>query len=124
MKTKILIIIICLLFFTSCIKCRIMKQPGMDFEPTDPVDVEIYYLEPELEYIKIGIVETSGAPLSSWKKAERYMRVEASKIGGHAVILTKKDRPVSAISQHGNVGTVQRAKNLTGIVIRWKRKIA
>jgi len=97
-----------------------MKQPGMDFEPTNPLDIDIYYFEPDWPYIKIGIVETSGAPLSSWEEAERIIRKKASTIGGHAVILMEKDRPVSAVSQHGNVGLVQRAKNLTGIIIRWK----
>lgn len=120
-RISIFIFMVILLFLTSCIKSRIMKQPGMDFEPTDPSGVEIYYLEPELSYIKIGIVETSGAPLSSWKKAEKYMKIEASKIGGHAVIITEKGRPVGSLSMHGNVSLVHRHKELTGIVIRWKK---
>lgn len=121
MKKTILFISIILFLFTSCIRSRVMKQPGMDFEPTNPSQIEIFYFEPELDYIKIGVVKTSGAPLSSWENNEECMKLEASKIGGHAVILTKEDRPVSAVSQHENVRLVHRRKELTGIVIRWKK---
>jgi len=117
MKKRYLVIFLFLPLLASCVKSRIMKQPGMIFEPTDSSKIEIFYLEPEKTYIKIGVVETSGAPLSSWKKAERYMRKEASKIGGHAVIITEKDRPARQITDQGYI---LRKKNLSGIVIRWK----
>ena len=95
-----------------------MPQPDIKFKPTNPEKIKIYYLYPEDQYIKIGVVEASGAPLSSWRKIERYIKKEAAKIGGHAVIITERGRPVQSISAHG---FLYRYKNLTGIIIRWKK---
>lgn len=106
-----------LLFCFSCVRSRVMPQPGVIYEPTNESEVEIFYVEPEKSYIKIGMVEARGAAASSWKKVENYMRMEASKIGGDAVIILKQDRPVRGIT---GSGIIIRKKYLRGIVIKWK----
>lgn len=112
------IISLFLLLNFSCVKSRVMPQPDIKFPPTNEFDVKIYYVEPEKVYIKIGMVEARGAPLSSWKKLENYLRKEASKIGGDAVIILEQDSPVGAITRDG---IIYRAKHLRGIVIKWKK---
>ena len=116
-KLFIAILNILLLFCFSCVRSRVMPQPGITYEPTNESYVEIYYVEPEKSYIKIGMVEARGAAASSWKKVENYMRMEASKIGGDAVIILKQDRPVGSITSSG---ILVRKKYLRGIVIKWK----
>ncbi len=94
-----------------------MPQPNINLKPTNPSDIEIYYLEPGKSYTKIGMVEARGATLSSWKKVENYLRKEAAKIGGDAVIILEQVRPVRGITSKG---VVYRKKYLRGIVIKWK----
>lgn len=112
--------LVLLILYFSCVRSRIMPQPNINFEPTNPSDVEIYYLEPEKSYIKIGMVEARGATLSSWKKVENYLRKEAAKIGGDSVIILEQDRPVRGITSRG---IVYRKKYLRGIVIKWKKGV-
>lgn len=112
-----IISLVLLMLYFSCVGSRVMPQPDFNFEPTRQRDVKIYYIEPEKPYIKIGMVEARGAPLSSWKKLENYLRKEAAKIGGDAVIILEQDRPVRGITSRG---IVYRKKYLRGIVIKWK----
>ena len=67
-KFFIAIFAVLLLFCFSCVRSRVMPQPGIIYEPTNGSDFEIYYVEPEKSYIKIGMVEARGAAASSWKK--------------------------------------------------------
>jgi len=115
----LLISLVLLILYVSCVRSRVMPQPNINFRPTKPSSVNIYYIEPDWAYIKIGVVEARGATLSSWKKVENYLRKEASKIGGNAVIILEQDRPVGGIASSG---IVYRKKYLRGIVIRWKNK--
>jgi len=108
-----------LILHVSCVKSRVMPQPNIYFKPTKLSDVKIYYIEPDGAYIKIDVAEANGATLSSMKNVEYYLRKEASKIGGDAVIILKHDRPVRGITYSG---IVYRKKYLRGIVIRWKNK--
>lgn len=114
---KKIVFIFLVITLAACVRSRIMPQPGINYEPTDPASIEIYYLNPEKAFIKIGVVEASGAPASKWKKVENYLKKEASKIGGQAIIIADTDRPVRFVNSQG---LLFRKKNLTGIVIRWK----
>lgn len=112
-----IISLVLLTLYFSCVRSRVMPQPNINLEPTNPWDVEIYYLEPEKSYTKIGMVEAGGARLSSWKNVEKYLRKQAAKIGGDAIIILEQDRPVRGITSKGKV---YRKKYLRGIVIKWK----
>jgi len=114
-----IIALVLLILYFSCVRSRVMPQPSINFEPTNPPDVEIYYLEPEKSYTKIGMAEAQGATLSSRKKVGNYLRKQAAKIGGGAVIILEQDRPVRGITSKG---IVYRKKYLRGIVIKWKRE--
>ena len=133
-----LTLILLLCFSSSCITSKAYRYPGFLASATNPKQIQVLYLEPSVEYEIIGEVTAKGPAISTWREVENVMRKAVAKIGGQAIIIVRKREPyvgtyVSPSSGeffvYGNYMYYTynpgmryriRAKNLLGVVIRWK----
>ena len=138
-KAAIFLCLIFLLCFSiSCITSKAYRYPGFLVSPTNPKQIQVFYLVPSVAFEIIGEVTAKGPAISTWREVENVMRKAVAKIGGQAIIIVRKREPyvgtyISPSSGeffvYGNYVYYTyrpgmrfrvRAKKLLGVVIRWK----
>jgi len=125
-------------FSVSCITAKAHRYPGFVTSATNPKQIQVFYLAPSVEFEIIGEVTAKGPGISTWREVENVMRRAVAKIGGQAIIIVRKREPYvgtyvspseGEFFVYGNymyytyrpgVRFRIRAKNLLGVVIRWK----
>lgn len=86
---KLILLLCCIPFLAGCATARAVRYPNVYYSPTDPNTIGIYYNFPPEPYEVIGEVAGSGAPAAGWEAVGKFMRQEAAKIGGHAIVIQR-----------------------------------
>lgn len=120
-------------------RTRVAPYPGFKYAPTDPKEVNVYYFPPPSPFEIIGEVVAEGAPAASWERVENFMKREAARIGGDAIIFIERRETFAgtySTPSSGNVfvygnqiyytyqpgsSVAMQRKHVIGLVIKWKK---
>ena len=114
-------LVLAALFCGGCASASSSRYPGTIYAPTAPGTVPIYYNFPPVKYEVIGEVKYDGAPAARWSGAEKLLRVEAAKMGGDAIVIQEKERPIRGAILSGSTIGLAREKTMRGVVIKYKQ---
>ncbi len=107
MKKLLFISIVSLFFCNACsFHTHYLQSNSTYFPATNPDKVEIYSHAPDREFIVIGSVAVD--VFGDDQSAEKKLKKEVAKIGGHAVINTQMTRMTTAGSRSGLSGVAVR----------------
>ena len=120
-QARWLVAIILLFPCLGCASVSSATYPGAALSPTDSSSIAIYYNAPPVPYDVIGEVQYQGAPAAQWSGAEKLLREKAAKMGGDAVIVQEKDRPIRGAMVSGSMIGLAREKVMRGIVIKYRQ---
>jgi len=90
---KLSLISLVILSLIYCASARVTPYPKLNYTPTKPKEVLIYYMPPTVEFEIIGEIEGAGAALASWNTVRNVMKKAAASIGGDAIIIVDKKTP-------------------------------
>jgi hypothetical protein len=114
--------------------------PGSPFSywTTDVYKIQVYYIQPPIDFEIIGELNGRAAPISNRTSIEINMKAAAASIYGDAIILIDRREPYAATHTttsianaiiYGNYiyytyqpGAAIHTKKLIGLVIKWKEK--
>lgn len=85
------------MLLAGCVRATGVAYPYATYSPTDPMKVAVYQTIPPVPMEVIGEVRAEGAPAASWTRVEEYLREEAAKLGGDAVLVLSTDQPLVGV---------------------------
>jgi hypothetical protein len=110
MKLPCFIFVLLVVAITGCVMSDVRKVPGVNYDKTDPKNVELLYQMPKRDFEVIGFVSmTAGAGVHQ-PRVEQEFRDQAAKLGADAVI-------IDALPAPGSINAVEGK----GRAIRWKQ---
>jgi len=135
---SLFVIISTSLCLSGCITSQANRYPGFNFLPTDPKNIQVYYIPPTVPFELIGEVRGEGPPIASWDEVETAMKKAVAKIGGDAIVIVSRKEPYVGTYKTPSSGNFfiygdyiyytykpgsyleMRRKNLLGVVIKWQ----
>jgi hypothetical protein len=91
------LVIVASILLSGCVRAKGVAYPYAAYAPTDPAKVVIYETIPPVPMEVIGEVSAEGAPAASWERVAEYVKEDAAKLGGDAVILLVADQPFAGV---------------------------
>ena len=120
------LLLFCLLIFVvGCTPITVnLYDDNLSHAPTNPKNVKVFKTEPEADYIKLGEITVDRA--KDWRRAEKVLKREASKIGADAVLvidtqISQRGGMVPSSSGSGPLGFLAKEIIVTGIAIKYKK---
>src|ERR1017187_2934821 len=104
--------ILCLCGCASARSDRYARAP--QYPPTDPATIQIYHVEPDEPYERLGEIAYGGMAIASWSGARKLLCEKAAEMGADAVLVLLSGSYVSgytpavgsyASSQAGGTGS-------------------
>ena len=85
--------LLCLCGCASARSNRYTRAP--QYPPTDPATIQIYHVEPDEPYERLGEIAYDGMAIASWSGAEKLLREKAAAMGADAVLVLQSGSYVS-----------------------------
>ncbi len=120
----------------GCASFSVSKYSNDNYAPTNPINIKIFQNMPpnKDDYLVIGEVNSSGAPLSNRSSMIERIKEKAAEIGGDVIVLNHQE-VFSGMSGGGNSynygygytnynmnTTAQYAPQMNGIILRYKNR--